>query len=181
MGASGWEYFVPYQLDIAAALNALRYQAFEKGDYHKIGTKQQIIAEVRERLAHLEDEAPTPEFQEVIGSSLQAYLHELEALPEPPQTIDERITEMFTINGQDGAGSILDIDRISDKPDFGTVVPLSESELIDMFGTSQPGHAAIIEHRDELMQLRERWVGSYLIVYKDGQPDEIYFCGFSGD
>jgi hypothetical protein len=29
--------------------------------------------------------------------------------------------------------------------------------------------------------LYDRWEGIYIIVYKDGQPDEIYFEGCSGD
>lgn len=33
MGASGWEYLVPYQADLQAALNDLRRQVFESGDY----------------------------------------------------------------------------------------------------------------------------------------------------
>ena len=34
MGATGWMYFTPYQPDIQAALDALRQQVFEKGDYY---------------------------------------------------------------------------------------------------------------------------------------------------
>jgi hypothetical protein len=33
MGASGWRYLVPYQEDLAAALDALRRQVFADGDY----------------------------------------------------------------------------------------------------------------------------------------------------
>jgi hypothetical protein len=33
MGASGWEYLVPYQADLQAALDELRRQVFESGDY----------------------------------------------------------------------------------------------------------------------------------------------------
>jgi hypothetical protein len=31
MGASGWEYYVPYQVDVTAALRDLQAQAFERG------------------------------------------------------------------------------------------------------------------------------------------------------
>jgi hypothetical protein len=34
MGASGWGYFVSYQPDLAAALQALREQVFAEGDYY---------------------------------------------------------------------------------------------------------------------------------------------------
>ena len=33
MGASGWSYFVPYQPDLQAALDALRAQVLADGDY----------------------------------------------------------------------------------------------------------------------------------------------------
>jgi hypothetical protein len=33
MGASGWRYVVPYQEDLAAALDALRRQVFADGDF----------------------------------------------------------------------------------------------------------------------------------------------------
>lgn len=33
MGASGWSYYVPYQPDLEAALDALRERVFAEGDY----------------------------------------------------------------------------------------------------------------------------------------------------
>ena len=33
MGATGWDYFVPYQPDISAALQRLREDVFARGDY----------------------------------------------------------------------------------------------------------------------------------------------------
>jgi hypothetical protein len=35
MGASAWEYLVPYQTDLGAALDALRRQVFASGKYVK--------------------------------------------------------------------------------------------------------------------------------------------------
>ncbi|PSK66303.1 hypothetical protein B0E53_01758 [Micromonospora sp. MH33] len=29
--------------------------------------------------------------------------------------------------------------------------------------------------------LRERWFGTYVIGYRDGQPDHIHLSGYSGD
>ncbi|MBU2668246.1 hypothetical protein KOI35_32515 [Actinoplanes bogorensis] len=33
MGASGWDYYVPYQPDLAAAFTSLRTKVFDDGDY----------------------------------------------------------------------------------------------------------------------------------------------------
>ncbi|MFO0546863.1 MAG: hypothetical protein U0271_00680 [Polyangiaceae bacterium] len=35
MGASGWDYWVPYESDIGSALAKLREKAFAEGDYYK--------------------------------------------------------------------------------------------------------------------------------------------------
>jgi hypothetical protein len=35
MGASGWAYFVPFQVDIAKALQQLRDEVFQRGDYFR--------------------------------------------------------------------------------------------------------------------------------------------------
>jgi len=40
MGASGWNYFVPYKPDINQALQELRQQVFESGDYFLLGEDQ---------------------------------------------------------------------------------------------------------------------------------------------
>ena len=179
MGASGWDYFVPYQPDIQAALAALRYQTFESGHYWKRGTKQELIDQIRDELVRVEHN-PDPDYREQARSWLQHDLKKFQDLAEP-HTLDEKIAELFILNAEDGTGSILDIGRISDTPEYGTVVPLSESQLIDWLGTTQPSHEIILAHREALMDLRERSIGTYVIVYKDKQPDEIYFCGFSGD
>ena len=33
MGASGWDYYVPYQSDLQAALDELRQRVLDSGDY----------------------------------------------------------------------------------------------------------------------------------------------------
>ena len=50
-----------------------------------------------------------------------------------------------------------------------------------MFGTHEPTRAIVQQKADELMDLRERWQGTYVVVYQDGLPHEIYITGFSGD
>jgi hypothetical protein len=36
MGASGWQYFVPYEEDINNALNKLKQEVFESGKYYSL-------------------------------------------------------------------------------------------------------------------------------------------------
>jgi hypothetical protein len=180
MGASGWQYFVPYDPDIAKALRQLREDVFKSDKYFSMLTKAEAIEDLEDQLLHIEDVGPDPDMQESARNDIQAQLKRLRALPEP-STIEERIKEVLVISAESGTGSILDIRGISTEPDFGMAAPLSQSELLNLFDTDKPTRSMVENHSFELMNLRHREQGTYIIVYKDGVPDEIYFTGFSGD
>src|SRR5436190_23671670 len=98
MGASGWDYFVPYQSDINAALQTLRQQAFQNKDF-------------------------------------ETWFDEDEGIE--PADIDE----LLELNAEAGAHSIIDMtEGVSKEPAFGTVSPLTEPELMKLFGTLEPNH-----------------------------------------
>ena len=80
----------------------------------------------------------------------------------------------------DGTRSILDMERISDEPDYGAVTTLSDDQLIDLFGTNKPTRE-MIEANDELLEAIERGQGVYIVAYEDGKPTEIFFAGCSFD
>jgi hypothetical protein len=80
----------------------------------------------------------------------------------------------------DGTRSILDLDHVSDEPEFCAVAPLPREELDRLFGTQQPTHENI-EQSDELFERMERGQGVYIIAYKNGRPDELFFGGYSFD
>lgn len=90
------------------------------------------------------------------------------------------IAEAMEDADADGTHSILDLDHVSDEPDFCAVAPLDEDVLEDLYGTTQPTHAMIERNMDFLEDV-ERGHGIYIIVYKDGRPDEIFFAGYSFD
>jgi hypothetical protein len=78
------------------------------------------------------------------------------------------------------------IERVSSTPAFGAVTPLSRQQFLEVFGTEQPTHVQVEKwstriDRLDAEPLYGRWEGIYIIVYKDSQPDEIYFEGCSGD
>ena len=99
--------------------------------------------------------------------------------------------------GAEGTGSILDIQRILDSPDFSNPYPLSTSPLppeflMHFFSTDQPTRQlverVIIEEADDTLDVWDELAdelgagGSrYLIVYKGGAPSEIFFIGYSVD
>lgn len=82
--------------------------------------------------------------------------------------------------GAEGTRSILDLDHISEGPEFNAVTPLPADELDRLFQTQQPTHE-MIEQSDDLFEGIDRGQGVYIIAYKDGRPDEIFFAGYSFD
>jgi len=80
----------------------------------------------------------------------------------------------------DGTRSILDMERISDTPDYGAVTPLPREALFALFGTDKPTHE-IVESSEDLFDELERGQGVYVIVYEDEKPSEIFFAGYSYD
>lgn len=95
---------------------------------------------------------------------------------EQPGSIDQA----REIADADGTASILDIDRVDDEPDFGVVTPLTAAQLKALFGTDRPTRE-IIESSDELFDDIERGHGVVCPVYRDGQPSELCFAGYSYD
>ncbi len=80
----------------------------------------------------------------------------------------------------DGTRSILDMERVADEPDYGAVTPLSDDDLVDLFGTSKPTRE-MIESNEDLFEALERGQGVYIVAYRDDKPSEIFFAGYSFD
>jgi hypothetical protein len=85
------------------------------------------------------------------------------------------------INGEEGTHSILDVEAVSNTPQFGTVSPLTNQQLVTIFGTTKPTREMVTENLDQCCDLRRRWEGLYVIAYQDDRPSDICFAGFSGD
>jgi hypothetical protein len=147
MGGEPWFYFVPYQADINAALQALRRREFKAGRYNPV--------------------TPFLEFP-------------VDAAAPGPGAQHASIEEAIQDADADGTRSILDMERVSDEPDYGAVTPLSDDDLVDLFGTSKPTRE-MIESNDELFEVLERGQGVYIVAYRDDKPLEIFFSGYSFD
>jgi len=150
MGAHPWSYFVPYQENIPAALEALRKQEFQAGRFYQ-----------------------PPEVQPGFFGRL---LGRPPRKPDPPRNIPEAIK----LTGATGTRSILDMERISDTPDYGVVSPAPASELRRLLGTDQPTREKI-ERCEKLYEDLDRGKGIYTITYRQGKPDGIFFAGYSYD
>ncbi len=90
------------------------------------------------------------------------------------------IEEVFADADADGTRSILDIQRIGPEPDFFTAASLPDRVLQRLFGTTRPTREQVEDSMD-FMEDIERGQAVYIILYRDGKPDEILFVGYSFD
>lgn len=169
MGASSWIYFVPYQQDFYAALEQLRQDVFQRGDYLLLDDWD-LMNEADERIAAGEDPTTVHTDQ----------LKQRAALPKP-----DSIDELFEWNEDSGTHSILDMEGgLSDEVGFGTLSPLTDDQLLATFGTTMPTHQQVeqrMKDDDWVGDLRSRWQGLYLVIYDGNSPSELCFAGYSGD
>ena len=199
MGASSWAYFVPYQPNIHQALSELRNAVFQSGNYYQ--------REPYWRGMSFAEYAP-PELglSKQDQRTARKAFDRLQQL-QTPTTIDE----LLEWNGEEGTHSILDVHIVVIEPAlppwkefmreyyqehgtlppprdttesmkrFGTVSPLTESQLLAVCGTTKPTRQQVEQKQTQLEKLRERGEGLYIVVYANDNPTEIYFTGFSGD
>jgi len=198
MGATGWDYFVPYQADISVALQRLREEVFARGDYeleHDFSKEEleRMVEDVRPELDPWiekcrEMAASLPEgLREIYMANAEKFKRDLLQAPkkvQKPKPKPKTIKEALKQGAESGTHSILDIECISDRPKFGAITPFPRSRLMEFFGTEMPTHAQIQEvYESGALEdfICERWEGIYVISYRDGAPDEIFFAGCSGD
>lgn len=198
MGASGWHYFVPYQEDAAQALAHLHWHLLAEGDYFESWAYDCIRYRFQARLSDaweplhrswMEVAAHAQNWEGFVQAVMQELASVLEAkhidvvLPKPA-TMEELLRRY-----SQGTHSILDVRRVADQPALYVATPLSQEELVTVLGTEKPTRARtelVLDTRPKpgersLYTIRGRWQAVYFTVYKDDTPDEICFCGLSGD
>jgi hypothetical protein len=155
MGASGWEYVVPYQQDLGAALDALRRTVFEAGDYLKPSYYGDVFD--LPDPAILEDLVEQEQYGEFMGTSGT-----------------HSIIDVLTVIPADSAGN-----------DFGAIRPLTDAECAELFGAAQPARADYEpmagSQRLHDYVTGGSWTGRAAVLWADGAPAEIVFWGYSGD
>jgi ferritin len=169
MGASEWKYFVPYKENLQEALNELRQKEFESGKYYRPGSNFPDTFEEWVTQINIPKEQ-WPVFKESFYE-----------LKKRSEIIPATIEELFELNQESGTHSIIDIFEINNNIDENESGTISDNELIRLFGTNKPNRQMIEDKVDELLEFRGRFLCTYIIVYKNNEPDEIFFTGFSGD
>ena len=159
MGGTGWEHFVPYQPNLAKALQELREEIFRAGQY------EYSLSHVLPKIAKWDDEG------------IAFFQKSLAEVRDKISTIDG----LLEVVGESGTSSILDVKGITAIPRTEMVFVLPDWVLQRVFGTGKPTRLMIEKQGDELFRYCLGWSGICVVVYKDGLPDEIYFYGNSGD
>jgi hypothetical protein len=139
VGTRLWEYFVPYQPDLERVLHDLRQQVFNSGDYYLY-----IDSEPANENAYIgyayDLGIETPEEEE------QARQYFRDEQRKNPKAKPGTIAEVVDWCGEWGTQSIIDIKLLSDDPECAdrfTAIPLSETQLLNVFGTTKPTHSMI--------------------------------------
>jgi hypothetical protein len=175
MGASEWRYLVPYQADVGTALNQLRQEVYDRGEYYRESPERDADLDLTEEefLARLGSRDDDDGLNDAIVADWRA--RKRRPVPVDPDTL-------LAAQPHSGTHSIIDMaNGVADRPGFATVSPLTSAELITAFGSTAPSSDQVQEWMKAGGGLRERWVGTYVISYRDGQPDHIHFAGYSGD
>lgn len=173
-GGTPYYYFTEYQPDIDAALQKLRKAEFAAGRYDP-GLSMHEDADLGIEYMFQFDFPPNE------GSIAPGPSH---------GSIDEALSAAVP----SGTRSILDIRGISAQPMWFHATPLPDSVLVQLFKTAKPSRElveAVLLNRttkSEGFDLDrvfwdpiERGTARYFVTYKDGEPDQIFFVGYSLD
>ena len=93
--------------------------------------------------------------------------------------------EALDRQAEEGTHSIIDMmNGLSPTPEFGTVSPLTEQQLLAVFDTLTPASDRVeawLGHGGD-NGLRDRWEGLGVVGHTaDGVPEFLFFAGVSGD
>jgi hypothetical protein len=178
MGAHPYWYYTPYQLDLTAALQALRKQEFQSGRYNPVVSLLQFP---------ITDQTPSPGAQHF---SIEAALEAADAEGTRSILDISRISDIpYPLSADE-----LDLELLAEENIealYSAAFPLASTELITLFGTEQPTHKMIesvivddtidSEAAEDFWDSIDRGSARYIIVYEESQPTEIFFVGYSFD
>jgi len=96
-----------------------------------------------------------------------------------PATIDELLAEC----AEEGSASILDCSELSDEYEMCKAAPVPLEDIKNGFGTDKPTREQVESTIFDILEDAdlERGAGAYVTCYKDGNPSEICFAGWSFD
>ena len=153
MGASSWNYIVPFQKDIAQALADLQRRVFDEGEYYRSDDYDIDYSSLEALFAARESDV----FWDVGTHSILDIDQIIETgRPDEPGAIRALSSDetRALLGGEQPTRA--DLERAYNVPvEMGCDTPI------------ESGYP--------------RWSGRFTILYRDGVPDELAFWGYSGD
>lgn len=164
---------MPYQPDIAAALEELRWQLYRNGDYYKDNAAPDPALDIGEDTYRAT--LPGNGDDNDIGTYL---LEEWRRTKQRPAIVGPNT--LLDNQPYSGTHSIIDMSAgVSERPQLYTVSPLTDTELLDCYGTLTPSSDQVTA--GVTLGDRTQWQGLYVVSYDRDTPVEIHFYGSSGD
>jgi hypothetical protein len=180
MGASEWFYEVSYRDDVDGALSDLRDDVFSRGDYFRPWEPEGPFAEMdREELV----ESSLAIIDEIgdVGDSVPGISESVESIRAGGQPTSIEAARFLSL--ESGTHSILDCERVTGSPEVCSVAPLTDEELMLLFGSAKPLTETIRSLHDGVFETLalERYEGRFMVGYRGELPESLFFFGVSGD
>lgn len=174
MGASGWKYYVPYDADFGAALARLHKQVFARGGYYRRNKrrKPKTIDDLRKS----NGEDGTHSILDITHVGPKPTKPGCENLWTPPSAGADGQIDMKRFDAEEHDRWLAQLKSV-----FGSVRELHDDDLVELFGTTKPTRAAVEQRESDIQDLRERGMGTIVVIYDGRTPRELLFTGFSGD
>ncbi|MFD3933234.1 hypothetical protein [Streptomyces sp. NPDC058614] len=156
MGASGWEYVIPYDGSVEAALGSLHAQVFQEeyGDGEMFGSLEELY----------EDE-------EFMGEEGTHSILDIQRVVHTTDAPSELSIEDY------GTLRPLSPDRVAHH--FGTGRP-TRGQFEEVL--AEIGRSYEVRRGQTLIdECRMRWTGLYVILHTGGEPTHLGIFGYSGD
>lgn len=174
MGASAWKYYVPYEADFGAALARLQEQVFARGDYYRRykRRKPKTIEDLRKSNA----EEGTHSILDITHVGPKPTKPGWENVWTPPSAGADGQIDMKRFDPEEHDRWLAHLKSL-----LGSVRELHDQDLLELFGTTKPTRALVEEHESDIQDLRERGMGTIVVIYDGHTPRELLFIGVSGD
>lgn len=178
MGAMPWQYEVPWQPDVGAALRELQATEFrQKYDFSRELEKWRGDAE---QALKVEQETGDRFGLAAVWSNQLRTIAGISSKP-VPQTTQEQIEALREVLPE-GYGGVLDITTVDEAGGLHVLRPLTPQQVEAVFGTARPTLATVRESLHAVMSQLDRGDCVTFAAYDEiGTPTHWMFVGFTVD
>lgn len=188
MGGEPYSYFTGYDRDIQKALDDLRQAEFEAGRYDPCFTEKtgKYLSNFGFAPRHT---MPAPgachasidaAYEDVREDGTRSILDIMRAVTTPFPKVDDPFTSPDIMERLNTAAPLADDDLVHL---FGTTMPTADQieTILLATGKGSDVDTGLLDRRDTFWTEVNRGQSRYVVAYRDGEPDQIFFAGVSFD